>query len=213
MPTQLQTCNLALGKIAQLPIAALASTTDAAAVALTREWDAALNEFLTECPWNWAKTRDTLTEASPAPSFGWTSRFELPDDFVTLVGLNEVYSDTPSDLWEIEGAYLYTDESTGSDPATIDVEYIYTPTASQLETFLGRFDPKAVNAFTTLLAAKVAPALAQDGLNKSQALLQQYYGLDLPKARFRNQLLNRPPPRYPSQTSTNLTRGRNFSNG
>lgn len=211
--TQLQLCNLALGKLANLPITNLASTTDASAIALNREWEAALEEFLSEAPWNWAKTRDTLTESSPAPTFGWTSRFALPSDFVTLIGLNEIYSDTPSDLWEIEGGYIYTDETAGSDPATIDVEYIRKPSASELDTFLDTFDPKAVTAFTTLLAAKVAPAIAQDGLTKAQQLLQQYYGLDLVKARFRNSQVNRMPPRFPYQTSTNLRARSTFTNG
>ena len=210
--TQLQLTNLALGKLAQLPITSLASTTDASAVAMNREWEAALEEFLAEAPWNWAKTRDTLTESSPAPTFGWLSRFALPDDFVTLIGLNEIYSDTPSDLWEIEGGFIYTDESSSSDPATIDVEYIRKPTASELDTFLETFDPKAVPAFTTLLAVKVAPAVAQDGLTKAQQLLQQYYGLDLPKARTRNAMVNRPPPRFPSQTSTALRARSTFTN-
>lgn len=212
MPTQLQLCNLSLDKIAQLRITDMASTTDPAAVVLTRQWDDALAEFLGEAPWNWAKTRDTLTAESPAPTFGWLNRFAVPSDFVTLIGLNETYSDTPSDLWEIESGYIYTDENVASEPAQINVEYIYTPTASQLETFLAGMDGKAVNAFTTLLASKIAPALAQDGLNKSVQLLQIYDTHDLPKARFRNAQVNRMPPRFPYQTSRRLVERSRFQN-
>lgn len=209
---QLELCNLALDCIHQLPITDIDSTTDASAVVLKRNFDSALHEFLTETPWNWAKTRDTLTESSPAPSFGWTSRFALPSDFVSLIGVNEIYSDSPSDLWELEGEFIYTDETAASDPATIDVEYIRKPTASGLDAFLALLDPKAVPAFTTLLASKIAPALAQDGLNTKQALLGLYYNSELPKARTRNALQNRMPPRFPFQTSQNLAQRSRFTN-
>lgn len=203
MPDQLKLCNLALRQIHQLPITDITASADASAEVLLEVWDDTLAEFLSEAFWNWAKTRTTLTAESPAPDFEWANRFALPDDFVSVVGLNEIYVDSPSDLWEIESGYLFTDENVSSDPDQVYLEYISKPTASNLDTFLERMDPKAVPAFVTLLASKIAPQLMQDGLNNSTALIQRYYQVDLPKARARNGNQMRGAPTFPSQTSTN----------
>src|SRR5690554_1576390 len=212
MPTQIQLCNAALDCIHVLPIDDIDATDDASAVVLKRNFDLALHEFLTEAFWSWAKVSDTLTEESPGPDFGWDHKFALPSDFVSLIGVNEIYPETPSDIWEIEGGFLLTDENVSSDPAQVYVEYIKKPTESELETFLDRMDPKCVPAFATLLAAKIAPQLATDGLNTATALLQRYYGVKLPKARMRNGNQNRPAPRFPYQTSTARQQRHSFMN-
>src|SRR5690606_26465238 len=112
----------------------------------------------------------------------------------------------------LEGGYILTDDNVASEPAELNLEYIYYPSDSALETFLAAMDPKAAVAFQTLLAAKVAPALAKDGLNTANVLLQRYYTVDLPKARARNGNLNRPAPRFPYKTSTSLWQRSNFRN-
>lgn len=208
--TQLQIANLALDLIHAQRITNVDATDDANALVVARNWELALEEFLCEAHWNWAKTRTTLDAASPAPDFGWENRFELPSDFISLVGVNETYSDTPSDLWEIESGYLFTDD-TASD-STINLEYIKKPSDSGLAAFLALMDPKAVQALVVLLASKIAPAIAQDGLTQANALLQRYHGLELPKARTRNANMNRPAPRFPYGTSTNLAQRRSFGN-
>lgn len=208
---QTEICNLALDAIHEQPITDIDTTTDAAAVVLKRNFDAALKEFLGEAHWWWAKKRDTLAPESPAPDFGWAAKFALPSDFVSLVAVNGVTSSTPSDSFELEGGYILTDE-TSTDTTEIDVEYIYAPTASQLDAFLEAMDGKAAQAFALLLASKVAPTLAKDGLATKAQVLQLYYGSELPKARTRNANMNRLPPRFPYQESTNLGMRRNFTN-
>lgn len=280
--TQLQIANLALDVIQQLPITNLAATTDPAAVVLTREWDAAFEEFLGEAFWNWAKRRatlsQTLTETNGAflmpavdatvnvtvdstidfvvgdnvivngvnemsvasitsatvmvltneggddnvdpgtsvadnsdiyrrPAFGWAYVYALPTDFVSIVGLNETYSCTPSDLYELEGGLLLTDETEAN------LEYIRKPTdATSLTNMLADIDGKAVTAFSMLLAAKIAPHLKQDGRATADQVMQRYLTVDLPRARTRNGNQNRPSPRFPSQTSTMLRSRFTFTN-
>lgn len=140
------------------------------------------------------------------PDFGWASSYPLPDDFVAMVGLNEKYPTTPSDLWEIEGGYLLTDE----DEA--DIEYIYTPSASALDTFLGRMDGLSLTAFTTLLASKIATRIAKDGGQMALSLKQQYLAIDLPRARCKNANENRPVRQLPALTSINLASRNSFTN-
>lgn len=209
--TRLSVSNNALDLLQQQPITDTASTTDPAAVAIERSWELALREFLGECFWNWAKSSTTLTAESPAPTFGWTNKFPLPSDFVAVVGLNETYSDTPSDLYELESGYLLTDENVSSEPAQIYFEYIYHPTASATDAFLDAMHPKAVQAFAVLLASKIATPLAQDGGNKALQMLQLYQRA-LGQARTINGNQNRLQPRFPYQTSTNLYQRFNFTN-
>lgn len=212
MADQLELCNRALRLIKQLPITSLSTTTDASAVVVNAMWEGALEEFLSEAFWNWAKTRDTLTETSPAPSFGWSHRFALPDDLVSVVGVNETYANTPSDVFEIEGGYIMSDDNVASDPAQMNLEYIYKPTTTTLDAFCEAMDPKAANAFVVLLASKIAPQLTQDGHRAAAEILERYYRVDLPKARARNGNQNRPPPRFPSHTSTNRTQRFGYTN-
>ena len=212
MADQLALANRALRLLKQLPITDITSATDAAAVILNEQWEAALEEFLSEAFWNWAKTRDTLTEASPVPAFGWTHAFALPSDFVSVVGVNETYADTPSDVYEIENGFILTDDNVASDPAELNLEYIYKPTASTLDAFCEGMDPKAAEAFVVLLASKIAPQLSQDGHRAAAEVLQRYYTVDLPKARARNGNQNRPPPRFPYQTSRGRDARFNFRN-
>lgn len=188
MATKLSVVNTALSRLGQTPLASAAalaadSTSNAGRVA-ELHWDDALEELLRAFPWNWAKARTSLPLASPSPLFEWTYAFELPDDYVTLLAINETSLEKLGDWWEIESGYLYTDDIASGD--VVHVEYIYKPTESATDAFVDRMDPLARNALVTLLASKIAPAITQDGLNKSDQLLQRYFTVDLAQARLRN---------------------------
>jgi len=165
--TQLECINAAFDELGEKPIDSIASTQDRALVAL-RQWPRSLRMFLRELPWNWARKLDELDPASPVPDFGWSYRYELPTDFITLTKLNETIIERPSDWWEIVGTDLHTDV----DEAKI--EYVHYPTDTALDTFLAGMDPKAQDAFIVLLAAKMAPAITRDSRDMAVSLLQQY---------------------------------------
>lgn len=203
---------MALDELGATIITDYDSTTEENAIAIRRQWDRALAEFLAASPWSFAKTRERIQAASPAPDFGWAYSFALPEDFVTLVGLNEIYADTPSDLFEIESGYLLTDCVSSGE--AIDLEYIAKPTGdTTLAALLDRMDGLALNAFVTLLAARVASRVSQDGVARSSALLQRYLVTDLPRARVRDLNMQRPAPKFPAATSTAYAKRFNFRNG
>lgn len=158
------------------------------------QWEEALREFLRLFPWSWAKATDELTAASPAPAFGWEVRFPLPDDFVSLVSLNEELADDVSDTFEIQSGYLHTDSTEAK------IEYIYFPTDTGLDTFLERMDGEAARAFVFLLAARMAPKLAKDGGNASDRL-EAKHRVKLSAARTRNGNEQKPQPKEPAAES------------
>lgn len=167
--------------IGEVPIASIDEATPRAQRA-SAIFAPALDRFLREHPWNWAKTRVELEPASPIPIFEWTNRFELPSDFITLVQVNGVACGPTKVgiLYEIEGTDLLTDSTLA------DIQYIYKPTSSGMDTFLGIMDPLAADAFTTLLASKLANPIARDSGSLGQQLYAQFMNVDLPRARTRN---------------------------
>lgn len=145
-----------------------------------------------------------------APVNGWLHSYVVPTDCVTLLGINETYADTPSDIYEIEGLYLLTDEE------AVIGEYVRrwggVPSTETLDTFLAPMDAFGANALAVLLACKLAPQIAQDGISKAAQLLQLYDREALPKARVRNGNQIRRAPSFPYHTSTALMRRRDFTN-
>jgi hypothetical protein len=214
MATQLELVNAALDQLGQQIITDIDSTTDATAIKAKRQWQVALDEFMCAAPWMWAKTRTTLTPDSPAPDFSWSYIYTLPDDFVTLVGLNEEDATIPSDLYEVNGGYLLTDE----DGA--DIEYIQKFVAvgnssgsPDIDDFLAPMDGYCGTALIHLLASKLAPVVAQDGLQKASEFLRLYLTYSLPQARVRNGNLERGYPKFPASESMNRSARLYWRNG
>jgi hypothetical protein len=192
--TKLALWNLALDEIGQKPLATELDSVPAALV-LARQWEITLRTWLKACKWWFATKDEELTAASPVPDFGWSTRFELPADFVTLVSLNETYVDEPSDLFELKDGCIYTDE----DEAQI--EYVYEPSESNIDSFLDTADPLAVAALATLLASRIATQLAQDSGTMKMALLEEYERMRLPAARASNARANKKPTATPDRDS------------
>lgn len=182
---KLSVCNASLDLLGEQPVSEVDedSTVSPHARVLARQWPYALDELLRAFPWNWAKTRDTLAAYSGTPEFEWDYAFELPDDLVTLISINETMVGRPGDWWEIESGFLLTDGVASDDTAF--VEYIARPTETTTDALLQRMDPLARNALVTLLASKVATQVCRDGGDKAAAMLQRYTIVDLPRARLR----------------------------
>lgn len=140
------------------------------------------------------------------PDFGWDWSFPLPSDFLSVVGVNEDYVSTPSDLWEIESGRLLIDDSAA------DLEYIYFPSDTATDTFLAGMDPLALNALVTLLASKIATRLAKDGRTLALSLTQQYLQTDLPRARVKAANEQKAAPRLPGFDSQSLAARRAYAN-
>lgn len=184
--TRLNLASLACAELGEPPItvALAADATDNKARVAYLTWPFVVDELLRESPWNFAKTRVALTLASPSPLFEWDYSFTLPDDYVTLLAIDEQTVSTPGDWWEIESGYLFTDSINSGD--TLDVEYIAKPTESNADNFVDGMDPLARRALATLWASRMAPSIVRDGGQIGNVLMQRYLTSDLPRARMRN---------------------------
>lgn len=130
-------------------------------------WQESFEEWLAAFPWGFVKTRAALVETT-APLFEWATAFNLPDDFLTFVALNETYNCTPGEDYEIENGLFLTDASEAN------VEYIYLPGDSGVDAALTRANPLYRKALITLLAAKMATKRKEDGGNRGLQLMEVY---------------------------------------
>jgi hypothetical protein len=148
-------CNVALGMIGQNFIAALDDGTHTANqcnIFFLPARDACLRDHL----WNFAQKRAALAQAA-APASQWSYAYQLPADCLRILALNaEARLD-----WAVEGRTLVTDEPS----ATI----LYIAKVDDVNLW----DALFVDAFTILLASKLALAVAHDA-GYSAELLKLY---------------------------------------
>lgn len=199
MPTQVQLCNLALARISEKPIATIADTTIRAETC-AREYQPALDEILEEGFWNFAQKRAALTINSTAPAFGYSSAFDLPDDFVGIEIFNNasVKDYDPQRRFKIEGNQLLTDETVANIVYTRNGTVFTSP--DTIDTFAGLMTPLFVSAFTALFAAKIAPTVKNDGGTVAITMTQLYHRL-VSKARTKGANARRRQPIMPEAES------------
>lgn len=105
--TPVEVANLALDIIKTENVENIVDVAgDEIAAVMNRWWDVARRKCLEAFPWYFASTRASLPLVSPAPAFGYTDQYQLPDGFV---GLNFIKDeDFPLNKWDyvIEGDLL-----------------------------------------------------------------------------------------------------------
>jgi hypothetical protein len=104
---------------------------------------------------------------------GWAYKYQLPEDCLLLVKLNDNDCEGYEEEFEIMGTDLYTNESRAV------VKYI------KAEEDTTRYDAMFVGCLVLLLASKLATILRQDGTEISTTLTQ-LYNVALHKARARD---------------------------
>lgn len=163
--------NLALGRVGAAAIMSYDETPAKGAAACRNAFELTVREVSRAADWNCLRKRETLGQLVDTPAFEWGYQYQLPADFIRLVGLNGVeYHGQPQDDWEIEGRYLLTDAEQA------DVKY----TAYFEDCTI--WDAMFANAVVVLLASKISIPMRQDeGL--AQTLLMEYQRLALPQAR------------------------------
>jgi len=176
--------NLALARVGSLPLDD--ADTDAAngvksAIACNNAHDQTIKEVARAGRWNCLKDRaildriDDAPEYGPDPEFGWRYNFWLPANCVRLLQLNGtcIYNDGPSELFEIEGRKLLTNE------AIARVQYI------KADTCYDDWDPLFLDCIVVLLASKIAFELRQDA-DMASTLRNEYERVTLPRGRQKN---------------------------
>ena len=163
-------CNLALGHLGEAPIVNLGDD-DVAARACSLHYADTLDEILRSHRWNFAIKRDTLSSLTPAPAFGWTYRYQLPEECLRVVEFNgSDAGDWLSSTYVIEGRELLTNASSA--------QVIYV----QRITDVSLFDPLFVKALAVKLAIVLSESM-RGSTGKTTELLELYQSLVAPLAR------------------------------
>lgn len=145
------------------------------AQALNREYESTLREVLDAAPWTFAKKPVILTQAITPPLFRWKFSYTLPADFIAVVMFNG------NPVWnEVSNLFDLSDGSLVTNRDACNLEYVYYNTDTS------KYSPSFCSALSCLLAARVAAAIREDGVEVSQALEERYWKTYLPRARMKN---------------------------
>lgn len=162
-----QIANAALDLVGQSQIMSLDDPTNAARKAKLHIYDA-IREVLAAGLWKAARKSAALSEISPAPDFGWAHRYQLPNDYIRFVTLNDVDpADVTPPLMEIRGRELHTEE------ITANLVYICDLTTAGND--VNAAPPLLSELFVLKLATKLAWVFQQSRTLR-ESLLLEYHG-------------------------------------
>lgn len=150
--TDVEICNLALGRIGQKEIASISAPTTLEEDACALYYAPTRRELLRAFVFNFAKAYAVLTVSeSVTPAFGFASAFALPNDYLRLLALGDhtINDDVPAGLYDIVNGYIYTDWEDDTD--SINISYIKD------ETSVTKWDASFVKLAYTQLAHNMAP--------------------------------------------------------
>lgn len=171
--------NKALTLCGAAPVTSLTADTNNARI-LNRVYDIARQSILTECRWNFATTRATLTVTAATNTVPWfftneTIVFVRPSDALRMFGLSD-----DEVTWREEGGYLIADSAISTNTtSTLEVRYIYDLNDP------GKYPPKFADAFIDKLCSDIAYAIINDA-KKGLAFLEKYEKISLSKAMAEN---------------------------
>lgn len=140
-----------------------------------RWYDVIRRATLRAFPWNFAKTRTTLSLNSTAPAFGYSDAYNLPNDYMELVFVGENYDEDYEMDYAVEGNQLLINNS---GAASLQICYIRDVTE------VVYFDPCFVNLLIGELAVVFANSLT--GINKGMKEVTTWRDRAEAKARTKN---------------------------
>jgi hypothetical protein len=147
---EIEICNAALSMLGASPITSL-SDTDKRSVTCNLWYSRTRDNLLRSHPWGFALKRAALELDLFAPSFGYTSKFVLPVDYLRVYKM-----EYPDIEYKIEGGSLLTNED------TIKLVYIAKITNPVL------FDPMFDHVLAVNLAHNMSYSLVQSVSLKAQ---------------------------------------------
>ncbi len=128
-----------------------------------RDW------VLEQHPWNFARARATLAQLGSTPLYGYKRAFQLPNDFLTLLG-----TEPDLDVYRVEDGTLLCDVE------TVNISYIRRVTNPR------SMPPHFRAAFAAFLAAKTAATIT--GSEELRKYLEALAAARLSSARHANSL-------------------------
>lgn len=195
-------CNLALDELKHAPIMSIDTPESTAEKICARWYDATRRECLRKHPWKFATKRATLTPSGTDPDFGYTSAYNLPNDYIRLVSIGDDSEGSFLDRYQIENGQILTSEGTDDDGTSLNVRYVYN-----IED-VSRFDPLFLKFFVFQLALNMSPKFSL-AANAKQLLKQDYEDVSSEARAVNGQ--DRRPQRI--QRSRHLERRRAITNG
>lgn len=159
MPTVIDLCNMALGKIAAGRISTLTEAKNEA-VYCNLYYAHTRDEVLRGRDWKCATRTQSLAQESTTPLFDWNYQYQLPEDpkFLRLIAVS------PKSSYERNGDKLLSDE------IALDLKYVAQLTDPE------QIDPDLAEAIITRLASKLATSVANKP-NLAKLLFAEYMGM------------------------------------
>jgi hypothetical protein len=187
--TETTICNQALGKLGARRVIDLdEESTEARACRL--HYAETRDEVLRAHRWNFAIKRDSLTQLSTPPKFGWAFQYELPIDCLRVFEVNGWELGVRPGFWEVEGRVLLLNEDVAN------IRYIQRVEDANL------FDALFVEALALKLASKIARPI-NGSSEMSQEFLEEYEKVTGGRAR-RSDAFEGRPTRQPAWRQSDL---------
>ena len=165
--TTVDICNMALTYCGSDDVLTTMNDATKSARLCSQNYDIARQCVLQRSPWKFAIKRAQVNlDTTETPVFGYTARFQLPEDYIRIVSVNERLIE-----FTCEGNYLLCNES-----GPINLRYVRNETAVEL------FDPLFIDALALDLAERIVYALTQS--NERLAEIKKQAREKLAKARF-----------------------------
>jgi hypothetical protein len=162
--------NRALTLVGASPVVSITDGTNNARV-LSRVYESALRAILSECKWNFATKRASLSEVTVTLDWYDTAQeivYQKPVDMIRIYGASDSGA-----LWREEGDYIISDTS---DLGLRYVYYLDDPT---------KYPSFFTEAFTDKLCSDIAFAIVNSA-SLGEKFKTLYEGISLPKAMSAN---------------------------
>lgn len=169
MASSVDICNLALSRVAQDQIISLSDDSQNARVC-NSFYAQTLDEVLQSNPWRFAVRTQQLSRLSTNPVTVWAYQYQLPENCLRVLKLNESWSDQIEDYCEVQANKLLTNETVAI------IKFIAREEDASL------YPPLFIEALACKLAARIAKPLTGDD-KKQEAFLTEYARLTGPEAR------------------------------
>lgn len=180
-----QIANYALAKLGEEPVLLLTDDKKPARL-MNRLFDQVRDAELRRVRWKFSLKRASLMALVDPPNWGYSTRYPLPDDFLQLVQVNDIYirpGSKQKTLWSVEQGEILTDL-----PAPLKVRYIARITNT------GLFDPLFNEVLACKLAMEAAETLTQSETKRARAADEFKFALSEAK---RQDAIENPPDEFP----------------
>lgn len=118
---EVEICNMALDLLKVPPITNLREPKTQPEAVCSRWYDTSRRQVFRAHPWNFAKARATLSRNATAPTFGYTDRYALPNDFIRLRFIGDDVDTLQSVDYQIEEGFILLDNGGAS---SLNIGYI-----------------------------------------------------------------------------------------